>query len=337
MVAIKIVVIYALVSGLWIYTSDRVLGMLVRDPATLTRYSVFKGFLFIVVTVIILYKLITRYIKKSKQAEEALQKAHDELEHRVAERTAELEAEAAKRIRMVEELREKDKLLIQQNRLAGMGEMLGNIAHQWRQPLNHLGLKVQHLGLLYESGELNNVILAENIDKIMDIVLHLSNTIDDFRNLSMPDREKSLFSVNQVLATTVSLIQDTFNDLKINLGINSSGDVLSNGYPNEYAQVLLNILMNARDAFQEQHTKEPRVAIRSFAENGKAVVTICDNAGGIKVELMDKIFDAYFTTKTLGKGTGIGLFMSKTIIEKNMGGRLTVANVNGGAEFRVEI
>src|SRR6185369_8072855 len=109
-------------------------------------------------------------------------------------------------------------------------------------------------------------------------------------------------SVNQVLATTVSLIQETFNELNISLDINSTGEVLSNGYPNEYAQVLLNILMNARDAFQEQRTENPRVTIRSFAENCKAVVTIRDNAGGIKEELIDKIFDAYFTTKTLGKG-----------------------------------
>jgi len=110
-----------------------------------------------------------------------------------------------------------------------------------------------------------------------------------------------------------------------------------NGYPNEYSQVLLNILMNAKDALLERGICDPLITVASWQENGRAVVTITDNAGGIKDEIMGNIFDAYFTTKNLGKGTGIGLFMSKKIIENRMGGRLTVRNVAGGAEFRIEV
>ena len=249
----------------------------------------------------------------------------------------ELEMETAERIRAMEELREKDQMLIQQSRMAAMGEMLGNIAHQWRQPLNVLGLKVQEIGLSYELGGFSKELLDANIAKAMEILMHLSQTIDDFRDFTAPDKEKSLFRVDQVIAKTVSLIEESFREKGITIEVSTSGEPQINGYPNEYAQVLLNILMNARDAFLEQGTNDARITVRSWTEDGRPVVTITDNAGGIKEDIMDKIFDAYFTTKELGKGTGIGLFMSKTIIEKNMGGRLTVRNVEGGAEFRIEV
>jgi signal transduction histidine kinase len=283
---------------------------------------------------------------------------HKELEKRVAERTdelekirmelemqneelqrtyQELETETADRIRAMERLREKEQMMIQQNRLAAMGEMLGNIAHQWRQPLNVLGLKIQELGLSCEFGEFSKELLDANIGKAMEIVCHLSQTIDDFRNFATPDREKSLFSLNQVIARTISLVEESFREKHINVEVRTTGDPLVSGYPNEYSQVLLNILMNARDAFLEQGIGEGRITVRSCTENDRSVVTITDNAGGINEEIMDYIFDAYFTTKSLGKGTGIGLFMSKKIIESNMGGRLSARNVADGAEFRIEI
>src|SRR6185369_8719968 len=148
---------------------------------------------------------------------------------------------------------------------------------------------------------------------------------------------KTLFRVDQVVAKTVSLLEENFKQLSIAIEVDASGEPKLNGYPNEYGQVLLNILMNAKDAFGEQRTVDARIAMRSWTENGKAVLTITDNAGGIKEDIIDKIFDPYFTTKELGKGTGIGLFMSKTIIETNMGGHLTVRNVEGGAELRIEV
>jgi signal transduction histidine kinase len=109
------------------------------------------------------------------------------------------------------------------------------------------------------------------------------------------------------------------------------------GYPNEFAQVLLNILSNARDAFVERKIAHPEIAIRVFNKKNKTVVTITDNAGGISEDIMDKIFEPYFTTKELGKGTGVGLYMSKTIIEKHMDGKLSARNVPDGAEFRLEV
>jgi PAS domain S-box-containing protein len=297
-------------------------------------------------------------ISERKRAEDALKTVNEELELRVAERTRELEesrrelerqneqlrttyheleVETAERIRTLGELREKDQMLIQQSRMAAMGEMLGNIAHQWRQPLNVLGLKVQELGLTYNYGGFSKKLLDDNIAKAMEIIRHMSQTIDDFRDFTTPDKAKSLFRVDHLVEKTLSLIEESFRERGVDIEVSSSGAPQIKGYPHEYGQVLLNILMNAKDAFGGPSAKQARVTVHSWTEDGRAVVTIADNAGGIEEEIMDKIFDPYFTTKELGKGTGIGLFMSKTIVEKNMGGRLTVRNTEEGAEFRIEI
>ena len=270
--------------------------------------------------------------------------SYAELEMRVQERTEkltkalqELRTETEERIHAVEELRKRERLLIQQSRLAAMGEMLVNISHQWRQPLNVLGLKVQELGLSYKFGSFSEELLDDNIAKAMEIIQHMSQTINDFQSYLTPNKEKSQFSVDQVIAKTVGLIKENFQNQNIGIDIISTGDPQINGFPNEYGQVVLNLLMNARDAFIERGVTDAQITVRSWVDNGRAVTTITDNAGGIKEEILDRIFDAYFTTKALGKGTGVGLFMSKNIIEQNMAGRLSVRNVNGGAEFRIEV
>jgi len=245
--------------------------------------------------------------------------------------------ETAERIRAMEELREKDKMLLQQSRQAAMGEMLGNIAHQWRQPLNVLGLTVQQLELSYECGTFSKDLLTSSIDSVMKIISYMSQTIDDFRNFFIPDREKSRFKVNRVVAKTISLIEESFKAQHIMINLSLADDPEIDGYPNEYSHVLLNILTNARDACQERKKEDARVLVRTWKEEGKSMLTVTDNAGGISGEIMDKIFEPYFTTKELGKGTGIGLFMSKAIIEKKMKGRLSTRNVDDGAEFRIEV
>jgi len=270
--------------------------------------------------------------------------SYAELEMRVQDRTEkltctlrDLRTETDERIRAVEELRKREQMLIQQSRMAAMGEMLGNISHQWRQPLNVLGLKFQELGLSYKHGRFSEELLYGNIAKAMEIIQHMSQTISVFQDYLKPNREKTLFSVNDIIAKTVSLIEENFEHHAIRIDIISAGDPQVDGFPNEYGQVLLNLLVNARDSFLEREAAHGQITVCSWAEHGRAVTTVTDNAGGIKEEILDKIFDAYFTTKELGKGTGVGLFMSKNIIEHNMGGRLSVRNVNGGAEFKIEV
>lgn len=243
------------------------------------------------------------------------------LEHRVLE-------EVAKN-------REKEYMLLQQGRLAAMGEMIGNIAHQWRQPLNTLGLLIQDLSHAERYGEMNKEYLDRSVEEAMKTINFMSRTIDDFRNFFMPDKEKTLFSLREVLNTTLSLVGDSFrnNNIKIELYIQDDAD--TEGYPNEYSHVLLNILTNAKDILLERCIEAPNVIIKQFCENGRSVITVTDNAGGVREDVLDKIFDPYFTTKN--QGTGIGLYMSKVIIEKNMGGKLTVRNTGNGAEFRIEV
>ncbi|ACH39134.1 sensor histidine kinase, PAS, PAS, PAS, PAS, PAS, PAS and PAS domain-containing [Citrifermentans bemidjiense Bem] len=248
-----------------------------------------------------------------------------------------LNEEMSERLRAVEELRRQEQLLIRQGRLAAMGEMIANIAHQWRQPLNTLGLIIQELPTYHERNLLTVEYLEGSVSRAMQVINYMSQTIDGFRNFFGPDKEYQTFLASEVLEKTVSILDAAFAELNLELVVWVDREAVVHGIPNEYSQVLLNILMNAKDALLERKVEHPKVEVRLFREGGKSVVTITDNAGGIPTEIMDKIFDPYFTTKGPDKGTGIGLFMSKTIIEKNMKGSLTVTNQPEGAQFRIEV
>ncbi|MRR58123.1 MAG: HAMP domain-containing histidine kinase [Deltaproteobacteria bacterium] len=269
-------------------------------------------------------------ISERRRAETALAEKQRELE--------ELNRSLETRIlRAVDELRLKDQLMILQDRRAVMGEMINNIAHQWRQPLNSLGLYIQELEFTYESGEFSGELLRNYASEAMGLIQHMSQTIDDFRGFFRSDKEKTVFGVDQVIRRTVSLVEKSFLDQGIRIAVSTEGNPTVTGYPNEYAQVLLNILTNALDELVEHDVDDARIVIRCFESDGKAIVTVADNAGGIAKEIVDRVFDPYFSTKEPDKGTGIGLFMSKIIIEKSMGGRLTFRNAGEGAEFRIEV
>jgi C4-dicarboxylate-specific signal transduction histidine kinase len=244
-------------------------------------------------------------------------------------RTLEERIEAA-----VKELRQKDQALIQQNRLAAMGEMINYIAHQWRQPLNLIGLIVQGLPV---SKDLSRAELDHEIERIMDVIANMSQTIDDFRYFFRQDKEKIRFTANQAVAKAVEFIIPSLNDKGISISITEQPEVDVFGYSNEYAQVLLNILSNAKDVLVERNVAAPRIGISISGTEDRSVVTITDNGGGISTDVMPKIFDPYFTTKDKMQGTGIGLYMSKIIIEQNMGGSLTARNVEGGVAFCIEV
>ncbi|HEY5523600.1 MAG TPA: DUF3365 domain-containing protein, partial [Desulfuromonadaceae bacterium] len=283
-------------------------------------------------------------ISERKQMEHELFEQTKELEEEIAEREAaqanleELNHSLEERINLaVADLRHKDQTLIQQGRLAAMGEMINNIAHQWRQPLNNVGLIIQNLQFSYDDGSITHDELKQEIDKAMEIIMHMSRTIDDFRNFFREDKQKSGFLVGKTVHHALEFVSASLGNHDIQVELEDDESVTVIGYQNEYAQVLLNVLSNACEACIERSVTAPRFHIRVTSENGRSVVYIRDNCGGIADDIMPRIFDPYFTTREPDKGTGIGLYMSKVIIEQNMGGHLTANNSEGGVEFRIEV
>jgi len=265
-------------------------------------------------------KLFEEQLQRQKKL---LEELNDTLENRVTE-------EVAKN-------REKDIMLIQQNRQAALGEMLDHIAHQWKQPLNSISLIVQELEETSLYGELTDEVVEETVGKTIALVQHMAQTIDIFRGFYRPDKEKTVFTIKDSIDQALAFISPAFRFYSIAVELDVDSGLTAFGYPKEYAQVLLNILANARDVFRARGTENPKVILKAFTQDNKTVVTIADNGGGIPEAIMGKIFDFYFTTNESGGGTGIGLYMSKNIIEKNMGGTLRAENTDDGALFRIEI
>ena len=282
------------------------------------------------------------------QAQEELKKAHAELEDRVIERTRELaiandqlvefqETLQDKIEKSVTEIRLKDHIMMLQSRQAVMGEMIGHIAHQWRQPLNTIGLLTQSLLFSFRNDNLSDKLLEDRVNRIMVVLEHMSETIDDFRNFFNPNREKINFSVLSVVQKTLSFVESSFQNHKIVLDLEIEEDCQVNGYENEYSQVLMNLLINAKDALVSQNEDNRKIWIRVSRRMGKSCLEIRDNAGGISPEIQDKLFDPYFTTKTDEDGTGLGLYISKTIVEQKMSGYIDVSNDEDGAVFTIII
>ncbi|MBF0466117.1 MAG: HAMP domain-containing protein [Nitrospirae bacterium] len=245
------------------------------------------------------------------------------LEERVIE-------EAAKRT-------EQEKMLIQQSRLAAMGEMIGNIAHQWRQPINVISLILYKLSRAYSDNALTQEIMSTSVAKAQKLIEGMSTTIDDFRNFFKPDKVRENFYLAASVQNTVSLFDASFknSDISVHLDVKDNG--LVNGYPNEFSQALLNLFSNSKDVIIEKSIHPGLVSIQVGVNDSKAFLKFSDNGGGIPENTIDRIFEPYFTTKEQGKGTGVGLYMSKMIIENNMNGKLTVHNVDDGAEFLIEL
>jgi len=269
------------------------------------------------------YRGIDRDITERKRVELALEELNRTLQERIKDEVA--------------RNREKDRIMMVQSRQAAMGEMLGNVAHQWRQPLNIVGLIIQDLQDAQVHGQLSPEYLDKNVKRGMDVIQHMSQTIDDFRSFYRSDKEKQTFILNEVIERVLSFIEASFRNMKLTLDVHLEKAIKAEGYPNEFAQVLLNLLNNARDVLLERKVRSPKVTIRLVRHSGRAVVTIGDNGGGIPGNHLEHLFAPFFTTKEEGKGTGIGLYMSKNIIEKNMSGRLTARNTADGAEFRIEL
>jgi len=265
-------------------------------------------------------------------AEERLKAQHEELRDAYEK----LQKETAEHLKVSEQLRLREHMLLQQSRLAAMGEMISNIAHQWRQPLNLMALLAQDIPVTFSAGALDDQYIDMNIAKMMTAINHMSETIDNFRHFFSPSKAKVPFCIAEMVQNTVSLLSAVLNGVEVVVTVSDSKPLLT-GFPREYSQVVLNIFMNALDAFASRQIKDGKIRVEIGCEGEKTIVRITDNAGGIPDDILERIFDPYFTTKEPGKGTGIGLYMSKMIIERSMGGSLTAENVEGGASFIIEV
>jgi len=224
-------------------------------------------------------------------------------------------------------------LLEQQTKMAQMGEMIGAIAHQWRQPLNTIFLGIQNLKYDYREGKLKEEdYINEFIIENKKIINFMSKTIDDFRNFFRVDKEKIYFNIKETIEAVVTMLSAQFTQHNIEVVI-VGNEFEYYGLQSEYQQVILNILNNAKDILIEKEIENPKIYIK--IDNNR--VTIEDNGGGVPIDMLDRIFEPYFTTKEQGKGTGMGLYMSKMIIEDNMCGKLSVTNGIYGAIFIIDL
>ena len=235
----------------------------------------------------------------------------------------------------ISELRQKDKTMIAQGRQTAMGEMIGNIAHQWRQPLNALAGLLVNIQQAYQYNELTADYLDGCVKDGGGLIQKMSSTIDDFRNFFLPDKEAVSFSAQNQINQALSLVEAGLKSQNITIHLEAHQDVVLTGFPKEYSQVILNLLSNAGDAVKAKCVLEGLITIRLFKRDGWGCVSIRDNGGGIAVDVIDKIFEPYFSTKKMG--TGIGLYMSKMIIERSMNGTIEAHNCDDGAELVVSI
>ncbi len=227
----------------------------------------------------------------------------------------------------------KDEQLMQQSRLAQMGEMISMIAHQWRQPLSAITATVGVLQMKTRLGKIDNETIFELSDKIIDYSRHLSSTIDDFRNFFKPNKQRQEITYKELIDGVMGIIEMSLVSKNIRLIKEFENEVPIKTYANEVKQVILNLIKNAEDALIERDVKEPFIKIEV---KGKTL-SVEDNAGGISEEIMDKIFNPYFSTKIKKDGTGLGLYMSKIIIEEHCKGKLRVENTKIGAKFIIEL
>jgi len=228
----------------------------------------------------------------------------------------------------INELKQKDRLIAEQTKLAAMGEMITNIAHQWRQPLNIISITTSSLSLKKELNQLDDNLLKESLKLITNTTNHLSETIDTFSDFLKKNKEKSSFSLNGNIQNTLNLVDSFFKDFNIDIETELDYNIYLNNISNEFSQAFINILNNAKDAINSNLSKdEPRIIkVITKILHSKVEIIVCDNANGIKKEIIDKIFEPYFTTKHSSQGTGLGLYIAKKIITSSMYGDISVSN-----------
>ena len=268
-------------------------------------------------------EVLKKYENKVKTKAKELKELNENLEKRISEE--------------IDKNREKEQLLIQKSRFIALGEMISNIAHQWRQPLSELSSILMYIKFKHSINALDEKTMQIKSTEADVVLEYMSHTIDDFRNFFMPKKEKEEFFLHKVMDSVMTIVSSSLTNENIEVIIDLDKTTKIKTFLNEYEQVVLNIIKNAKDVLIEKEIKNPRIKITAYEETDYVVLFIEDNAGGITVEPKGKIFEPYFTTKDDTHGTGIGLYMSKIIVDKNMKGKLRVRNTKNGAKFGIHV
>jgi len=249
---------------------------------------------------------------------EELDEYKNHLEHKVEEE--------------IKKREEKEKMLLQQSKLAAMGEMMDAVAHQWKQPINIINMQVDMMGYDYEDKLIDQKYVDEFQQKVSSQVKHMTSTLNEFRSFFRPNKEESEFDIKAMVDKVLLLVKDEFIKNKITINVNNTNSFSLQGIENEFKHLILNIINNAKDAFNDNNIENRIITINILTNEDSKYLEICDNAGGIPKHVIEDIFKANVTTKEEGKGTGIGLYMSAQIAQKH-NGILSVKNENSGAKF----
>jgi len=233
----------------------------------------------------------------------------------------------------VDKNRKKDQLMLVQSRQAQMGEMISMIAHQWRQPISTISMGANNILADIELETLDENTLKDGANNILNRTNELSKTIDDFRNFYKPNKESVIVKLEDVIEKSLNIIKPSLINSNINIIEEYNSDEQIELYYNEIMHVILNILSNALDSLKEKEIENKKIIIKT--EN--RAISIYDNGGGIPEGIIDKIFDSYFSTKDESNGTGLGLYMSKAIIEEHHNGKLSAKNIDDGVRFTIEL
>ncbi|MCF6201494.1 MAG: HAMP domain-containing histidine kinase [Hydrogenimonas sp.] len=226
--------------------------------------------------------------------------------------------------------------MLKQSRLASMGEMVSMIAHQWRQPLNAISLTATDLKIKISLGELDMSKITEGLEKIVSHVQHLSDTVEDFRRFFKSEKSMAETTFKDIVESIETIIETTAKNSSIDINYRLDKSCIFKSYPNELKQAILNLVKNAEDVLIERGVKRPRIEIVSRCDERKSYLEIRDNGGGVPPEILEHIFEPDFSTKK-DNGTGVGLYMTKIIVEEHCGGRLKVENNKEGATFTIEL
>ncbi len=297
--------------------------------------SIIAVILFMIIVAVAINYGFDIILKELDESNQKLKNSQDKLKELNKNLQKRVEKEIELKLKKEKDANEKERILSHQSKLASMGEMIGNIAHQWRQPLTALSSILINIELFFEKGKLTKEKLFYKVSEANEQITFMSKTIDDFRNFFASGKQKERFNISIPIKKVENLMSASLSNNDIKLFINIKDNFELFVYPNEMAQALLNLISNAKDIILERKIKNGQIKISAFTQNGKEIMSIKDNAGGIKVTPIEKIFEPYFSTKHATSGTGIGLYMTKTIIEKNNNGKIFVKNDRDGAVFTI--